>query len=78
VRQQAIVKITVRHPEGVVARNIALTAVALKAGPLYVLDATLENDFESLSFDGLKRVDGPSRLGDFHYVPILFNDPTAG
>ena len=25
-------------------------------------------------FDGLKRVDGPSKLGDFHYVPVLFHE----
>jgi predicted RecB family nuclease len=25
-----------------------------------------------LSFDGLKRVPGPSKLGDFHYIPMLF------
>ncbi len=23
--------------------------------------------------DGLKKVDGPSKLGDFHYVPVLFH-----
>jgi len=25
-----------------------------------------------LSFDGLKKIDGPSNLGDFHYIPMLF------
>jgi predicted RecB family nuclease len=39
-----------------------------------VLNATLEDDLLSLSFDGLKRVDGPSKLGDFHYVPMLFHE----
>ena len=37
-----------------------------------MLDATLEDDQLSLGFDGLKRVDGPSKLGDFHYIPMLF------
>ena len=39
-----------------------------------MLDATLEDDLLSLCFDGLKRVDGPSKLGDFHYVPMLFHE----
>ena len=39
-----------------------------------MLDANLEDDQFSLTFDGLKRVDGPSKLGDFHYVPMLFHE----
>ena len=39
-----------------------------------MLNATLEDDLLSLSFDGLKRVDGPSKLGDFQYVPMLFHE----
>ena len=74
VRQQAIGKILAKHPEAEVARDIPLTAAALRAGPPFVLDATLEDDLLSLRFDGLKRVDGPSKLGDFHYVPMLFHE----
>jgi predicted RecB family nuclease len=74
VRQQAIDKILGQHPETEVARDISLTAVALQAGPSFVLDATLEDDLLSLRFDGLKKVDGPSKLGDFHYVPMLFHE----
>ena len=74
VRQQAIGKILARNPEGEVARDIILTAAALREGPSFVLNATLEDDLLSLSFDGLKRVDGPSKLGDFHYVPMLFHE----
>ena len=43
-----------------------------------MLDATLEDDLLSLGFDGLKRVDGPSKLGDFHYVPMLFHGNKVG
>jgi hypothetical protein len=53
-----------------VERGIALTTAALKRGAAYILDATLDD----LHFDGLKRVDGPSKLGDFHYVPMLCRD----
>jgi hypothetical protein len=74
VRQQAIGKILAKHAEGELARDIPLTAAALRAGPSFVLDAILEDDLVSLRFDGLKRVDGPSKLGDFHYVPILFHE----
>jgi predicted RecB family nuclease len=73
-RLAAIDKIVARHPEGDVVRGVPLTAAALKPGPLFVLDAVLEDDLASLHFDGLKRVDGPSKLGDFHYVPMLFHD----
>jgi predicted RecB family nuclease len=74
VRLRAIDKIVAVHQEAEVARNIPLTGAALKAGPLYVLDALLEDDHVSLYFDGLKKVDGPSKLGDFHYVPVLFHE----
>src|SRR5208337_4435617 len=59
VRQQAIGKILARHAEGEVVRDIILTAAALREGPSFVIDATLEDDLLSLSIDGLKRVDGP-------------------
>ena len=33
----------------------------------------MEDDTFALRFDGLKKVDGPSKLGDYHYVPVLFH-----
>ena len=74
VSQQAIGKILARNPEGEVARDIILSATALREGPSFVLNATLEDDLLSLSVDGLKRVDGPSKLGNFQYVPMLFHE----
>jgi predicted RecB family nuclease len=74
VRQAAITKILAQHPQREVARDTLLTADALAVGPSCVLSATLEDDLLSLGFDGLKRVDGASRLGDFHYIPILFHE----
>jgi predicted RecB family nuclease len=74
VGQTAIAKILAQHPDREVARDTLLTAAALGPGPSYVLRATLEDDLLSLRFDGLKRVNGPSKLGDFHYVPILFHE----
>jgi predicted RecB family nuclease len=72
VRQQAIARILAQTPEGEMARDIPLTAATLREGSSFVLNAKLEDDLISLNFDGLKRVDGPSKLGNFHYVPMLF------
>jgi predicted RecB family nuclease len=74
VWQQAIGKILAKHPNEHVARDISLTADELRTGRSYVLSAALEDDLVSFRFDGLKRVDGPSNLGDFHYVPMLFHE----
>src|SRR5271165_1801060 len=74
VRRQAIDKIFAPHVESEVARNISLSAAALREKPSFVIDAILEDDLLSFVFDGLKRVDGPSKLGDFHYVPMLCHE----
>jgi predicted RecB family nuclease len=73
VRQRAIEQITARHADGEVLSVVPLTASTLKQGAAFVLDATLEDDAFSLRLDGLKRVDGPSKLGDYHYVPVYFH-----
>jgi predicted RecB family nuclease len=72
VRQKAISKILTWHPEHEVRRGIALTIASLRAGPLFVLDTLFEDGLLALVFDGLKRIDEPSNLGDFHYIPMLF------
>ena len=74
VRLKAIDTIIARHPGDQVARNIPLTTAGLKRGPQYILDGTLEDDALALHFDGLKRVEGESKLGDFHYLPVLFHE----
>ena len=74
VRQQAVGTILARNLEGEAVMDVPLTAATLRAGSSFVINATLEDDQLSLSFDGLKRVDGPSKLGDFHYVPMLFHE----
>jgi predicted RecB family nuclease len=74
VRQTAISKLLGKNGAGEVAIGIPLTGQALGEGPSFVIDGVLEDDLLSVRFDGLKRVDGPSKLGDFHYVPMLFHD----
>ncbi len=41
-----------------------------KSHSLY-LDAIIENEELSIMYDGLLRTDGASRIGDYHYIPIL-------
>src|SRR3954470_4900479 len=72
VRLKAIEKIHRQYPEHTLTSNIALTNSALKRGACFVLDAQLQDDHFSIHFDALKRADGGSDLGDFHYQPVLF------
>jgi len=73
VRHDAIDRLLAQHAEQNIAHNMPLTLDLLKQGPLYILDATAEDDNLSLIFDGLKKVPGSSILGDYHYIPILFH-----
>jgi predicted RecB family nuclease len=74
VRQQAIGKILARHSVDEVEMGIPMTFANLNAGPWYVLDAILEDDLISLRFDGLKRIEVPSKLGHYGYAPVLFHE----
>ena len=74
VQVAAIKKILTGKAAEEISRNIVLTTSALNQGAFFVLEATLEDDLVSLVFDGLKKMDGPSKLGDFHYAPILFHE----
>jgi predicted RecB family nuclease len=77
VRRKAIERILNDPTGGKVIRNTPLTATAMKSGPTFVLDAIFENDVFALRIDGLRKVDGPSKLGNYHYVPMLFHDGGA-
>jgi predicted RecB family nuclease len=74
VARRATDKILARHSKEEVERDVGLTQAALKRGAAFLLNATLEDEHVSLAFDGLQRVPGPSKLGDFHYVPVLFSE----
>lgn len=67
VRRLALDKISARHAGEEAGRDFALTLPALKRGAAFLLNATLEDDRIALTFDGLKRVPGPSKLGDSRY-----------
>lgn len=73
VRLNTIDKILARHESDDVERGTPLTVQILKKGVAFVLDATFNDGSMSVHFDGLKKVPGPSKLGDFHYIPMLFH-----
>lgn len=66
-----------RYAPGNIVKNIELTKSALKLGPHFILDTILEADQISHSFDALKKVEGRSKVGEFHYVPVLIHDGRA-
>ena len=59
-----------------VLRILPATIPLLRQGAEYVLDTSFEGQSISISFDALKKVSGASSLGDFHYVPVLFQEGT--
>jgi predicted RecB family nuclease len=55
-------------------RDEIIRAVKEALGQSRVLGAAFADDDFDLRLDGLKRAAGPSKLGDFHYVPMLFQE----
>jgi len=72
VRLDAILNVLARYPERAVEQGVILSRSVLSRGAPFIADAELEGDRFLVHFDGLKRVDGRSALGDFHYVPVVF------
>jgi hypothetical protein len=57
-----------------VPRGVEATAEVLRRGMPMLLDAAVANDGFAVRFDALRRVPGASRLGEFHYVPVLIHE----
>ena len=74
LQQMAIQKIRSRYGDDGIAIDIPVTCSALKRGVEFLIDAKLNDERYLIKFDGLKKVDGPSDLGVFHYVPVLFSE----
>jgi predicted RecB family nuclease len=72
VKHQATNKILARYQQEQVEYDLVLATAALKRGAAFILNATLEDEHVALTYDGLQRTSGLSKLGDFHYVPVLF------
>jgi hypothetical protein len=75
-REASLARLAARFSEGDACREIAATPSTLTQGAPLLTDATLEDDFVSLHFDALKQEEGPSTLGDYHYLPVLHNHRT--
>jgi predicted RecB family nuclease len=63
------------YNDNTIASALPVKPSTLRAGVPFVFDAKLTDQQNSIHFDGLKRVDGPSALGDFHYAPAVFSGP---
>jgi predicted RecB family nuclease len=72
-REQALAKLVARFGEGDVRQGTAVTAAVLKLGAPILLDVDLEAEGLSFRLDALKRVDGASKVGGHHYIPILYS-----
>jgi hypothetical protein len=72
VRHTAMAKILAQHHQNRVVRGLLLTTAVLRQGPLFVLEARVEDSPFYLTLDGLKQMPGVSTLGAFHYIPMLF------
>ena len=70
-REESVAKLVARFAKGDGFRRLLLDTAALTQGAPLLVDIVLEDRNLSLQFDGLKRVDCPSPLGDYHYLPIL-------
>jgi len=64
----------VRDQKCGVLQDMALTLEVLTRGVSLLLDVTAEDEQLSICFDGLRRSAGASRLGEFHYIPILIHE----
>ena len=74
VRRMATDKLLSQYGAREILRSLTVTPAVLKRGVPLVLDATVEDEGLAVRFDALQRAPGPSRLGDFHYFPVLFHD----
>lgn len=70
-RETALAKLIAWFGEGDACRGVPVTAATLNQESPLLVDTTLDDDGISLRLDALKRVDGTSNLGDYHYRPDL-------
>jgi predicted RecB family nuclease len=62
-----------RHGEDCII-GLSISRSDLRQGTPFVLGAEIRDDTFQIRFDALKRVEGHSDLGPFHYVPVLFSE----
>jgi len=71
LRIRAAEKLTSKHKPEHVMRGVTIAETVLRSGAEVILDSTVEFDDLSLCCDALKKAKGESRLGGYHYVPVL-------
>jgi predicted RecB family nuclease len=54
------------------ANSVELTSCYLRKAEPLILGGVFETDRISLQIEGLQRVTGSSDIGDFHYLPLVF------
>jgi predicted RecB family nuclease len=74
VRQGARGLLLARHKGDKVLQGLTVTPALLSQGASLILDATVEGQGLSVCFDAIRRIDGRSSLGSFHYTPVLFHE----
>ena len=72
VRLTVLERLRSREGSESVLTGAVLDSATLGNGTAFLIDAKLHFEGVSVRFDGLKRVNGQSQIGDFHYVPVLF------
>ena len=71
LRGRAAEKLVSKFKPEDVLRGVRITETALGKSASLILDVTIEFGDLSLRCDALKRVEGDSRLGGFHYAPLM-------
>jgi predicted RecB family nuclease len=71
VRRKAMAKMLAQSQKDQVVQGTLLTTAVLRKGPIFVLEARVEDGPFCLALDGIKKVPGESTLGVFHYIPML-------
>jgi predicted RecB family nuclease len=72
LQPQATDKIRHDYSEPEVATDVDLSVADLRKGASFILGARLEDDRYAVHFDGLRKIDSGSTLGDFLYEPVMF------
>ena len=65
-----------QHVKNQATQSVKLTSSYLSKGEARILDGVFETDLISLQIEGLQRVAGSSGIGDFHYLPFVFQSGT--
>jgi predicted RecB family nuclease len=73
-RAKAIGKILGHYADGEVEMDIPLSRTTLSKGIPFILHGQIQDNRQAIRFDGLKKVDGATIVGEFHYEPVMFSE----